>query len=70
MKKVLLAVAVVAMFGLIGCSKKKDCECTEVKYGSLVPRVYTEKAESCSDLNQESGNIFGEDYKAVVCVEK
>lgn len=63
MKKVLLAVAVLAMIGFASCSKEKDCRCY---YDYTVPFIGTSATQdlgvrhitegSCADLqNQNSG---------------
>ena len=61
MKKLLLAVAAIAMMGFASCSKEKDCHCY---YDYTVPIVGTSTTQdlgvrhitkgSCSDLEQEN----------------
>ena len=51
MKKVLLAIAVVAMIGLASCSKAKDCKCTATIGGVSVDLgTYHIEEGDCSDL--------------------
>lgn len=64
MKKVLLAIAVVAMIGLgTSCSKEKDCKCTATVGGvSVEIGTYHIEEGSCSDLET---TIAG--YQMVTC---
>mgnify|MGYP006872990361 FL=1 len=60
MKKVILAIAVLAMMGLASCSKEKDCHCY---YDYTIPIIGTSATQdlgvthieegSCSDLENE-----------------
>lgn len=51
MKKVLLAIAVVAMIGLASCSKQKQCKCTGTLLGTeMSTEVTIDRDGSCNDL--------------------
>lgn len=51
MKKVLLAIAVVAMIGLASCSKQKQCKCTGTLLGTeMSTEVTIDREDSCDDL--------------------
>ena len=63
MKKVILALAVLAMIGFASCSKEKDCKCTATVSGVSVDLgVYHITEGSCSDLET---TIAG--YSVVTC---
>lgn len=63
MKKVILALAVLAMIGFASCSKEKDCKCTATIGGVSVDLGVTHITEgSCSDLET---TISG--YSVVSC---
>lgn len=52
MKKVLLAIAVVAMIGLASCTKTKNCKCTATIVGQAVTvEMNDQKVKSCSDID-------------------
>lgn len=52
MKKVLLAIAVVAMIGLASCTKTKNCKCTATIAGQAVTvEMNDQKVKSCSDID-------------------
>ena len=66
MKKVILAIAVLAMIGLASCSKEKDCKCTATLYGVSVDLgTYHITEGSCSDLET---TISG--YSVVTCQQQ
>ena len=51
MKKVLLAIAVLAMIGFASCSKQKQCKCTGTLLGTeMSTEVTIDRGESCNDL--------------------
>ena len=51
MKKVFLAIAVVAMIGLASCSKQKQCKCTGTLLGTeMSTEVTIDREDSCDDL--------------------
>ena len=51
MKKVLLAVAVLAMIGCASCSKQKQCKCTGTVLGTeMSTEVTIDRDENCNDL--------------------
>ena len=51
MKKVILAIAVLAMIGFASCSKEKQCKCTGKLAGvEMSTEVTIDKSDSCNDL--------------------
>ena len=77
MKKVLLAVAVIAALGLVSCKdddKKTSCICVESGWsnGESVMKDYTKEADNCSDLNKEIGSEedMGENYIIISCISE
>lgn len=70
MKKVLLAIAVVAMIGFASCTKSKNCKCTATIVGqSVTVEMNDQKVRSCSDI--DSSRIPGYEASGVTftCVE-
>jgi hypothetical protein len=63
MKKVLLAVAAIALMGFASCSKEKDCHCY---YDYTIPIIGTDATQdlgvrhitegSCKDLESQNSN--------------
>ncbi len=54
MKKVFLAIAVIAMIGLASCSKEKQCKCTGKLAGVEISKEVTiDKGEKCNDLEAD-----------------
>jgi len=50
MKKVILAIAVVAMIGFASCSKNKQCKCTGTVAGvEMSTEITIDKSEKCND---------------------
>lgn len=68
MKKVLLVIAVVAMFGAVGCSKKKNCTCVTTVDGEVVQTMDYETKEDCASLEINQG--VGEMQSTMKCSEK
>ena len=51
MKKVLLAIAVLAMIGFASCSKQKQCTCTGTLLGTeMSTEVTVDRDKDCNDL--------------------
>lgn len=70
MKKVLLAIAVVAMIGFASCTKSKNCKCTATIVGqSVTVEMNDQKVRSCSDI--DSSRIPGYEASGITftCVE-
>lgn len=52
MKKVLLAIAVVAMIGFASCTKTKNCKCTATIEGQEVSvEMKDQKVNKCTDID-------------------
>lgn len=52
MKKLLLAIGVVAMIGFASCTKTKNCKCTATYAGQVVTvEMNDQKVRSCSDID-------------------
>lgn len=56
MKKVMLVAAVALVFGLVGCSKNKDCRCTiyQTMDGQEIPGGMNQ--QTSIDVNDYDGN--------------
>lgn len=70
MKKVLLAIAVVALIGFASCTKTKNCKCTATVVGQTVTvEMNDQKVRSCSDI--DSSRIPGYEASGITftCVE-
>ena len=64
MKKVFLAIAVVAMVAFASCSKQKQCKCTG-QIGSLEvsEEVTIDKSEKCDDLEDDIDFVLWDDIE-------
>ena len=68
MKKVLLAAAVIAMFGLASCNKEKKCECVTTMNGTVIQTMDYETKDDCASLEIHQG--FEDFQQTMKCTEK
>ncbi len=56
MKKVFLALSVVALFALSSCNKEIECECDTISNGNVVDtNTFTIEEDDCSSLEKDMG---------------